>query len=34
MAAYDDFLTGKLADHEHSEKKVRDALRNLPKVEA
>ncbi|MBI5576443.1 MAG: pyridoxal-phosphate dependent enzyme [Deltaproteobacteria bacterium] len=32
MVAYDDFLTGKLADHEHSEKKVREALRNLPKV--
>jgi tryptophan synthase beta chain len=32
LAAYDDFLTGKLADHEHSEEKVREALRNLPKV--
>ena len=32
LAADDDFLTGKLADHEHSEEKVREALRNLPKV--
>jgi tryptophan synthase beta chain len=32
LAAYDDFLAGKLADHEHSEEKVREALRNLPKV--
>jgi tryptophan synthase beta chain len=32
LAAYDDFLTGKLADHEHSEEKVREALGNLPKV--
>jgi tryptophan synthase beta chain len=32
LAAYDDFLTGKLADHEHSEEKVREALANLPKV--
>ena len=32
MAAYDDFLSGKLADHEHSQEKVREALRNLPKV--
>jgi tryptophan synthase beta chain len=32
MAAYDDFLTGKLADHEHSEAKVREALKSLPKV--
>jgi tryptophan synthase beta chain len=32
MAAYDDFLAGKLADHEHSEDKVREALEKLPKV--
>ncbi len=32
MAAYDDFLAGKLADHEHSEDKVREALLRLPKV--
>ena len=34
MAAYDDFLAGKLADHEHSEDKVREALLGLPKVDA
>ena len=34
MAAYDDFLAGKLADHEHSEEKVREALLGLPKVDA
>jgi tryptophan synthase beta chain len=34
MAAYDDFLAGKLADHEHSEDKVREALLRLPKVDA
>jgi tryptophan synthase beta chain len=32
MAAYDDFIAGRLADHEHSEEKVREALRGLPKV--
>jgi tryptophan synthase beta chain len=32
MAAYDDFLAGRLADHEHSEEKLREALRGLPKV--
>ncbi len=32
MSAYDDFLAGKLADHEHSEEKVREALERLPKV--
>jgi tryptophan synthase beta chain len=32
MSAYDDFLAGKLADHEHSEDKVREALERLPKV--
>jgi tryptophan synthase beta chain len=34
MAAYDDFIAGRLADHEHSEEKVREALRGLPKVMA
>jgi tryptophan synthase beta chain len=34
MSAYDDFLAGKLADHEHSEEKVREALLGLPKVDA
>ncbi len=33
MAAYEDYLSGKLADHHHSEAKVREALRHLPKVE-
>ena len=32
MAAYDDYLAGRLFDHEHSDKKVKEALRGLPKV--
>jgi len=32
MAAYDDYLAGRLFDHEHSEEKVKEALRGLPKV--
>jgi len=34
LAAYDDFLNGRLVDHEHPESKIREALKNLPKVEA
>jgi tryptophan synthase beta chain len=32
LAAYDDFLGGKLVDHEHPESKIREALSRLPKV--
>jgi tryptophan synthase beta chain len=32
LAAYDDFLAGKLVDHEHPESKIREALSRLPKV--
>jgi tryptophan synthase beta chain len=32
LAAYDDFLAGKLVDHEHPESKIREALSHLPKV--
>ncbi len=32
MAAYDDYLAGRLVDHEHSAEKVKEALRSLPKV--
>ncbi len=32
LAAYDDFLAGKLVDHEHPEAKIREALSHLPKV--
>ncbi|MGA7104885.1 MAG: TrpB-like pyridoxal phosphate-dependent enzyme [Candidatus Deferrimicrobiaceae bacterium] len=34
LAAYDDFLAGKLVDHEHPESKIREALSRLPKVGA
>ncbi|MGA6992335.1 MAG: TrpB-like pyridoxal phosphate-dependent enzyme [Candidatus Deferrimicrobiaceae bacterium] len=34
LAAYDDFLSGKLVDHEHPETKIREALSHLPKVGA
>ncbi len=34
LAAYDDFLGGKLIDHAHPEAKIREALARLPKVEA
>jgi tryptophan synthase beta chain len=34
LAAYDDFLAGKLVDHEHPEAKIREALSRLPKVGA
>ena len=34
LAAYDDFLGGKLVDHEHPENKIREALSHLPKVGA
>ena len=34
LAAYDDFLGGKLVDHEHPETKIREALSHLPKVGA
>jgi tryptophan synthase beta chain len=32
LAAYDDFLSGRLADHEHPESEIREALGRLPKV--
>src|SRR3990172_5651179 len=32
LAAYDDFLAGRLVDHEHPESKIREALSRLPKV--
>jgi len=34
LAAYDDFLSGKLVDHEHPETKIKEALSHLPKVGA
>jgi len=34
LAAYDDFLGGKLVDHEHPETNIREALSHLPKVGA
>ncbi len=34
LAAYDDFLGGKLVDHEHPESKIRESLSHLPKVGA
>lgn len=34
LAAYDDFLAGRLVDHEHPASKIREALAHLPKVEA
>jgi len=34
LAAYDDFLSGRLVDHEHPETKIREALSRLPKVGA
>jgi tryptophan synthase beta chain len=33
LAAYDDFLSGKLVDYEYPEEKIKDALARLPKVE-
>ena len=32
LAAYDDFLSGKLVDHEHPETKIQEALSHLPKA--
>jgi tryptophan synthase beta chain len=32
LAAYDDFLAGKLSDHEHPEGRIREALERLPNV--
>lgn len=32
LAAYDDYLAGRLVDHEHPEAKIREALSRLPKV--
>lgn len=32
LAAYDDFLAGRLADHEHPEDEIRRALARLPRV--
>ena len=34
LAAYDDYLSGKLIDHEHPETKIREALSHLPKAGA
>lgn len=34
LSAYDDFLSGKLIDHEHPESKIREALSHLPKAGA
>jgi tryptophan synthase beta chain len=34
LAAYDDFLGGRLVDHEHPESEIREALGRLPKVRA
>ena len=34
LSAYDDFLSGKLVDHEHPETKIQEALSHLPKVGA
>jgi tryptophan synthase beta chain len=34
LAAYDDFLSGRLADHVHPESEIREALGRLPKVGA
>ena len=34
MAAYDDFLAGKLENHVHPEEKIAEALHRLPKVNA
>jgi tryptophan synthase beta chain len=34
LSAYDDFLGGRLVDHEHPESEIREALGRLPKVEA
>jgi tryptophan synthase beta chain len=33
LAAYDEFLTGKLQDYDYPEEKVKEALTHLPKVE-
>ncbi|NNG46822.1 MAG: TrpB-like pyridoxal phosphate-dependent enzyme [Deltaproteobacteria bacterium] len=32
LAAYDDYLSGKLVDHEHPESQIQEALSHLPKV--
>jgi tryptophan synthase beta chain len=32
LSAYDDFLSGKLVDHEHPETKIQEALSHLPKA--
>jgi tryptophan synthase beta chain len=32
LAAYDDYLTGKLQDYEHPEEAIKEALKKLPKV--
>ena len=34
LQAYDDYLNGRLIDHEHPEQKIREALGRLPKVSA
>jgi tryptophan synthase beta chain len=33
LAAYDDFINGRLEDHEHPAEKIEEALERLPKVE-
>jgi tryptophan synthase beta chain len=32
LAAYDEYLSGKLADYEYPDEKVQEALKSLPKV--
>ena len=32
MAAYDAYLDGKLEDYAHPEEKIKEAMKNLPKV--
>jgi tryptophan synthase beta chain len=34
LAAYDEYLSGRLADYEYPEDKIKEALKSLPKVEA
>jgi predicted alternative tryptophan synthase beta-subunit len=32
MAAYDNYLEGKLEDYEHPEEKIKEAMKSLPKI--
>ena len=32
LAAYDEYLSGRLADYEYPEEKIKEALKTLPKV--